>query len=189
MPDKFGLLSLGKASSHSTELPSFSFFLCAVFSCFCSSGCEACSFTTERCVGSLTRAHIWMRAVHTKEGQTPTSLHNNWLEGIETFAVTLPHQGSSDLNWDALTTELRPIGTSFSRPTRRTGQWVHHPEAKARWETVTLLPEPGFEPAVSRSRVQSLYHSATPLSFCGKQWQRTNDTSLKVDGCNVRSGF
>ena len=34
MHGKFGLLSLGKASSHSTALPSCCFFLCAVFSCF-----------------------------------------------------------------------------------------------------------------------------------------------------------
>ena len=46
---KFRLLSPEKASSHSTVLPRwvFSFFLCAVFSYFHTTGCEARSFTTD----------------------------------------------------------------------------------------------------------------------------------------------
>ena len=48
-----GCFSQGKASSHSTALYTqlffllFFFFLCAVFSCFHSTGCEAYSFTTD----------------------------------------------------------------------------------------------------------------------------------------------
>ena len=46
---KFGLLlSPGKASSHSTRrYPDCFFFLCAVFLCFHTTGCEAYSFTTD----------------------------------------------------------------------------------------------------------------------------------------------
>ena len=47
MHGQFGLLSPGKASSHSTALPSFIFTMCALFSCLHTTGCEAYSFTTD----------------------------------------------------------------------------------------------------------------------------------------------
>ena len=53
MHGKFGLLSAGKASSHTSDssdtklLLLFLFFMCAVFSCFHTTGCEAYSFTTD----------------------------------------------------------------------------------------------------------------------------------------------
>ena len=60
-----------KASSHSTALPSFIYFLVslrAVFSRFHTTCCAADSFTTDGYTGSLTCAPIWVRAVHTKGG-------------------------------------------------------------------------------------------------------------------------
>ena len=49
MHGKFGMLSLGKASSHSAALPRslLLFFLCVVFSCLRTFHCEAYSFTTD----------------------------------------------------------------------------------------------------------------------------------------------
>ena len=76
MHRKFGLLSLGKACSHSTALPTlFVFFQCAVFSCF--------------------HTKIWMRAIHTNGGQAQTNLHKTRLRlrVIEKLFLTLPCQG------------------------------------------------------------------------------------------------
>ena len=47
MHGKLGLLSRGKASSHSTALPQLSTPRCAVFLCFHTIGCEAYSVTTD----------------------------------------------------------------------------------------------------------------------------------------------
>ena len=74
-------------------------------------------------MGSLTCAHIWVRAVHTKEGQAhyKSAQESGTVKredrGTEKLPFTLPRQGiepgSSDLNSDALTTELRPPFNSF----------------------------------------------------------------------------
>ena len=44
-------------------------------------------------MGYFTCAQICVRAVHTKGGQTQTSLHKSWLGGIHKLSVTLPRQG------------------------------------------------------------------------------------------------
>ena len=91
MRGKFGLLSPGKASSHSTasypvlcvgkassystELPSFFsfFFLCAVFLCFHTTGCEAYSFTADGCGIFNVRMNLGAcRSLRTKEGHAGT---------------------------------------------------------------------------------------------------------------------
>ena len=49
-PGECGLFSLGKVSSHSTALPSLSFYpVCTVSSCFHTTVCDAYSFTTYGC--------------------------------------------------------------------------------------------------------------------------------------------
>ena len=111
MHRQFGLLSPGKASSHSMALPNF-FFLCAVFSRFHTTGCEAYSFTTDG-YGILMYTQIWVRAVHMKGGQAKTNLYKSWLGGTEKNCLSpCPTRGSnpesSDLNSEALTTELHP---------------------------------------------------------------------------------
>ena len=49
MHRKFGLLSPGKLGNHNAALTRFFLFVfvCAVFSCFLTTGCEAYSFTTD----------------------------------------------------------------------------------------------------------------------------------------------
>ena len=74
MHGKFELLFLGKASSHSTALPSFfcfSFllFLCAVFSCFLTTGCDA-YFLRQIDMGSLTCGYI-LGACRILKGRNP----------------------------------------------------------------------------------------------------------------------
>ena len=66
--------------------------LCAVFSCFHTTGCEAYSFTTDGYRIFNTRTNVG--ACHTHEGGSGTNRGSNTLHG------------SSDLNSDALTTEL-----------------------------------------------------------------------------------
>ena len=67
MHGKFWLLSPGKASSHSTALHNFFCFVCAGFSRFHTTGCEAYSFTTDG-FGIFNVRSNWVRAVHTKGG-------------------------------------------------------------------------------------------------------------------------
>ena len=48
--------------------------------------CEAYTLLRQMDMGYLTRAHIWVRAVHTKGGQAQTNLYKSWLRGTETNA-------------------------------------------------------------------------------------------------------
>ena len=57
MHGKFGLLSPGKASSHSTALPSYCFFLCAVFSCFRNPPYSDMTTGSLMCVRSCAHTH------------------------------------------------------------------------------------------------------------------------------------
>ena len=77
-------------------------------------------------MGSLTCAHIWLRAdVHTKWGQAQTSLHKSWLggEGQKNCPLSCASRGSnprsSDLNSDCLTTGPR------TSPFHRTRHCAH----------------------------------------------------------------
>ena len=92
MHRKFELLSPGKMSSQSAALPSFFFWL---FFSPCDSIPPAVRPTLlqQMDMGSLTCAHILVRAIHTKGGQAQTSLHKSWLVGIEKLFFTLPCQG------------------------------------------------------------------------------------------------
>ena len=68
-----GCFPQGKASSLSTALPNFFFHLCAMFSCFYTTGCEMYSFTTDGYViFNVRTAQIWVRAVHTHERKSGT---------------------------------------------------------------------------------------------------------------------
>ena len=92
---KFGLLSPGKASSHSTALPIFScvFPFCCVqrFRVFIRPVMRP-TLLWQMDMGSLTCARIWVRAVHTKAGQAQRSLHKSWLWGTEKLSLTLPRR-------------------------------------------------------------------------------------------------
>ena len=85
MHRKFGLLSLGKPSSHSTALyPAFLLFVCSVFT-FLYIGCEAYSVKTDG---------YGIFVVRTKgRGQTQTSLHKRWLGRTQKPFLSLPRQG------------------------------------------------------------------------------------------------
>ena len=108
----------GKASSHSTALPNFS-PLCAVFSFFHTTGCDAYSFTTDG-YGIFNVSITDLGACRTHEGGrgrggggsgTNKSAHELTRKDRN---CTSPcpamgsNPGSSDLNSDSLTTELRP---------------------------------------------------------------------------------
>ena len=81
MQGKFGLLSQGKASSHSTALPGCFFLMCAVFSCFHTNGREAYSFTTDG-YGICNVKHVCTRV--DSEGQKKTAPHPLPPQGIDT---------------------------------------------------------------------------------------------------------
>ena len=119
MYGKFGLLSLKKVSNHSTALPSFLFFV-FLFSYFRATDCEAYSFTTDGYMRSLTCAQIWVRAVHTKEGQAQTSLHKSWLGGTEKLPLALPGTPlrylHSDTSTPVYSTLIPPLHSDTSTP-------------------------------------------------------------------------
>ena len=77
MHGKFGLLSPGKVTSHSTALPRC--FFPHYVQCFRVSIPPAVRLTLLRQMdmGSLTCAQIWVLAVHAKGGQAQTSLHKS----------------------------------------------------------------------------------------------------------------
>ena len=85
---EIGLLFQGKASSHSTALPSFFlFFLCVVHWCLHTTGCEAYSFMTDGYGIFNTCANLGACCTHEDMGggggQAQTSLRKSWLRGIE----------------------------------------------------------------------------------------------------------
>ena len=77
----------GKRAAIVRCYPADFFPLCAVFSCFQTTGCEACTLL-QMDTGSLTFTHIWVLAVYTKGDQAQTSPHKRWLGGIDKF---VPH--------------------------------------------------------------------------------------------------
>ena len=71
MHGKFGLLSTGKASSHSTALPNFLLFFlfpCVQCSCVYIQPAVMPTLLRQIDIGSLMCAHMWGCAVHTKGG-------------------------------------------------------------------------------------------------------------------------
>ena len=107
MRGEFGLLSPGKASSHSTALPSLSThphpppppppLFCV--HCFRASIPPAGMLTLLRQMdmGSLTHSQIWVRAVHTKGGGSGTNKSAQELTWSyrrrKQLLLTLPRQG------------------------------------------------------------------------------------------------
>ena len=97
-------------------------------------------------VGSLTWTQIWVRAIHTKGGwgacQAQISLPKSWLGRIKKTSLSPcptrgSNPGSSDLNADTLTTELRtPPLKHYS--TEVVGQWSHVLRAGKRGFSQTL---------------------------------------------------
>ena len=67
MHGAFGIRSPGKASSRSTALPRFFFFLSALFSYSYTTGCQAYCFTTDG-YGSLNLAHKFGCVPYTRRG-------------------------------------------------------------------------------------------------------------------------
>ena len=91
MHGKFGLLSLKKASSHSTALPRL-FFLYTEFSCCHTTSCQAYSFMTDgyRTFNVCTN----LGACHTHEGGSGTNKSAQELTWRDRkLLLTLPHQG------------------------------------------------------------------------------------------------
>ena len=89
---KLGLLSPAKTSSaHGTVLPSiflfFHCFLCAVFLCFYTSGCEVYSFTTDRF--GIFNVRTNLGACRTHKGESGT---NKFAQGLtQKDRKTAPH--------------------------------------------------------------------------------------------------
>ena len=85
-------------SGHKTALPSifcFWFFLCAVFLCFYTTGCEAYSFTDTDGYGIFNMRTNW-DACRTHEGGSGTKKNAQLRvdsEGTEKLVLTLPRQG------------------------------------------------------------------------------------------------
>ena len=73
MQGKFGLLSPGKPSSHSTTLPSF-FSSCEQRFRVSIPPAVMPTILRQMDLGYLTCAQMWMRTVHTKGGQAQTNL-------------------------------------------------------------------------------------------------------------------
>ena len=95
MHGKFGLLSPGKANSHSTVLPIFFSFFLPCVECFCVSVPPAVGPTLlqHMDMGSSTCTQIWVCAMHMKGGQAQTCLHKSCLGGTEKLFFTMPRQG------------------------------------------------------------------------------------------------
>ena len=88
-----GCFPRGKASSHSAALPYFFCSLCAVFSCFHTTGWEAYSFKRQTDMGSLTCAKTWVRTVHTKGwggGGVIQGSHRLSVTKFQDFSRTFP---------------------------------------------------------------------------------------------------
>ena len=102
MHGKFGLLSQGKASSHSTVATHVVFAFCCFLSCVSGSAfvfpyhLMRPAHLRQMDMGSLTCAQTWVRAVaYTQKGvrhkQVCTRVDSEGQEKL--FRVTLPHQG------------------------------------------------------------------------------------------------
>ena len=68
MHAKFGLLSQEKASSHSAVLPRFFSFSCMQYFCVSIPPAVRPTVIRQMDMGSLTCAHMWVRAVYTRKG-------------------------------------------------------------------------------------------------------------------------
>ena len=88
---KLGLLSPEKARSH-TAIPSFCSSCVQCFRVFIPPAVRP-TLLRQMDMGSLTCAHIRVRAVHTKRGQAQTSLLKSWLGGTEKLLLTPIRQG------------------------------------------------------------------------------------------------
>ena len=71
---------------------------------------------TKLAIHSRTKLSVWVRAVHREGGQTQTSLHKDLTRSDRNAVPNLApvsgsNPGSSDLNCDSLTSELRPRST------------------------------------------------------------------------------
>ena len=113
MHGKFRLPSPGKARSHSMQFLVVVFSMCAVVSCFQSTGCDAYSFTTDGY--RIFNVRTTLGVCHTHEGGVR---HKQFCirvdsEGQKNCSSPCPTRGSnprsSDLNSDALTTDLVPL--------------------------------------------------------------------------------
>ena len=111
MHGKFELVFPGKASTHSVALPSFFPPLCAVFSCFHTTGCEANPFTTDGY--GIFNAHPNLGACRTHEVGSGTNKSAQELtrRDRKTDFHSDPARGSNPgcahLNSNSLITELR----------------------------------------------------------------------------------
>ena len=92
----YGLFYAGKASSHNTALVSFKIYikkppLCAVFSCFYSTGCEAYSFTTDEYGMFTMRTNVGVCSTHEKgSGPNKSAQELTWDGQKKTLFLTPP---------------------------------------------------------------------------------------------------
>ena len=99
--------------------PFFCPWVHAVCSCLHTFGCEAYAHLRQMDTGSITGAHIWMRAVHMKGGgggvrhkQVCTRVDSERQKNCSSPCPARgSNPGSSDLDSDSLTTELCPLST------------------------------------------------------------------------------
>ena len=130
--DNSGCFPQGKWAAIVWHYPAFFFFfffLCVMFSCFHTTGCEAYSFVTD--VYGIFNMHTHLGEC-LKGGQAQTSLHKSWLGGTEKLSLTLSQPGdlkpgSSDLNVDALTSELRSPSSLTETQTHTHTHVASHP--------------------------------------------------------------
>ena len=95
MHGQFGKASPGKASSHSSALPSFFFsfcsLLCAMFSCFHTTSWEVYSFTTDG-YGVIKQPHKFGCVPYTRRGVAGTNKSAQELTRGDTTTVSHPAQ-------------------------------------------------------------------------------------------------
>ena len=144
MHGKYGLLSLGKASSHSTALPSalccYVLPLYAVFSCFYTTRCDDYSFTTGGYGIFNMRANVGASRKH--EGGS--GINKCAQEVTRRDRKNVSHPAPPGDRTQALTTELRPVlfaktkTKSFVRPPQTANIYI--PRA-THWIFLPLVPK------------------------------------------------
>ena len=184
MHRKFGLLSPGKASSHSMALlcSFLFFFLCAVFSCFYTTDCEANSFMTDGCGMFNMRTHLG--ACRTQEGGSGTkkSAQELILRGQKICPARGLNPGSLDLKSDSiylcLTTELQSSPPLLS-PWYDLHGWLGVKQQLSIYPP--LLPPPSMYQPMSRA--DGSWQTSGLLSLC-KTCGLVTPRMKKISLCN-----
>ena len=92
-----GCFPRGKRAATVRRYPAFVFPLCAVCSCFHTTGCQAYSFTTDGygIFNVCTNLGAWSTCIR-KGGQTQRSMHKGWLGATQNSGISpCPARGSN----------------------------------------------------------------------------------------------